>query len=239
MIRATKGTSRRPNHMPSHLDALLTPAPVNLRRLPRGFHSVAKQASFETLYIRVQLGFGEVLGGQNGAPNRVFACFFAMFFSSAFRHRFGLHFWRLRTSKNRFSPERGANFHKIGVFEKPFKKAPFWLRLGRPKPSKIDDKSCSKLSLFLTSFFLRFFLFFKDFGSVWGGPAPPKSTKNRSRGPKNGFRDAFWTRLSLKMGLGRVLGRFGEGLGRILNGFLMEFCKDFDKIFDGSMWDKL
>ena len=105
-------------------------------------------------------GFWEVWGNQNGAPNRVFACFFAMFFSSAFRHRFGLHFWRLRTSKNRFSLERGANFHKIGVFEKSFKKAQFWLRLGRPKPSKIDEKSCSKLSLFLTSFFFAFFCVF-------------------------------------------------------------------------------
>ena len=75
-------------------------------------------------------------------------------------------------------------------------------------------------------------MFFKDFGSVWGGPAPPKSTKNRSRGPKNGFRDAFWTRLSLKMGLGRVLGRFEKGLGGILNGFWMEFCKDFDNFFN-------
>ena len=46
MIRATRGRSRRPNHMHSHLDALQAMAPVNLRRLPRDFHSVAKQASF-------------------------------------------------------------------------------------------------------------------------------------------------------------------------------------------------
>ena len=32
--------------MPSHLDALQTPTPVNLRRFPREVHSVAKQASF-------------------------------------------------------------------------------------------------------------------------------------------------------------------------------------------------
>ena len=46
MISATKGKSRRPNHMPSHMDALQTLPPVNFRRGARDFHSVAKQASF-------------------------------------------------------------------------------------------------------------------------------------------------------------------------------------------------
>ena len=46
MIRATRGRSRRPNHMHSRLDALQAMRPVNLRRGASGFHSVAKQASF-------------------------------------------------------------------------------------------------------------------------------------------------------------------------------------------------
>ena len=46
MIRATRGRSRRPNHMHSHLDALQAMPPVDLRRLPSEVHSVAKQASF-------------------------------------------------------------------------------------------------------------------------------------------------------------------------------------------------
>ena len=46
MIRATRGRSRRPNHMHSHLDALQAMPPVNLRRVARDSHSVAKQASF-------------------------------------------------------------------------------------------------------------------------------------------------------------------------------------------------
>ena len=46
MIRATRGRSRRPNHMRSPLDALQTPAPGNFRWFSRGFHGVAKQASF-------------------------------------------------------------------------------------------------------------------------------------------------------------------------------------------------
>ena len=48
MIRATRSRSSRPNHMRSHFDALQTPTPVDVRRLPREIHSVAKQASFET-----------------------------------------------------------------------------------------------------------------------------------------------------------------------------------------------
>ena len=46
MIRATRGRSRRPNHMHSHLDALQAMGPVNFRRGPSEFHSVAKRASF-------------------------------------------------------------------------------------------------------------------------------------------------------------------------------------------------
>ena len=46
MIRATRGRSRRPNHMRSHLDALQAMGPVNLRRVPHHSHSVAQQASF-------------------------------------------------------------------------------------------------------------------------------------------------------------------------------------------------
>ena len=64
MIRATKGKSMdgwmdgwsRPNHMPSHLDALPTTSPVAFRRLLGGLHSVAKQASF---YV----AFGADVGG--------------------------------------------------------------------------------------------------------------------------------------------------------------------------------
>ena len=40
----------RPNHMPSHLDALQTPVPVNLRRFAGEFHSVAKHASFRVAF---------------------------------------------------------------------------------------------------------------------------------------------------------------------------------------------
>ena len=47
MIRATRGRSRRPNHMPSRMDALQTMGSVDFRRLLGSLHSVAKQASFD------------------------------------------------------------------------------------------------------------------------------------------------------------------------------------------------
>ena len=46
MIRATRGRSRRPNHMHSHLDALQAMGPVSLRRLASEVHSAAKRVSF-------------------------------------------------------------------------------------------------------------------------------------------------------------------------------------------------
>ncbi len=43
--------------MRSLLDALQTVSPVNFRRVAREFHSVAKQASFETPFVRVPIWF--------------------------------------------------------------------------------------------------------------------------------------------------------------------------------------
>ena len=80
MIRATRGRSRRPNHMHSHLDALQAMGPVNFRRVPSEAHSVAKQASFYiALGVHFQ-GFCEVWGGQLGGVNRFLKVFFDVFF---------------------------------------------------------------------------------------------------------------------------------------------------------------
>ena len=69
MIRATRGRSSRPNHMPSLLDALQTLRPVNFRRLRRDFHSFAKRASLNIAFGTDFQGFWEVLGGQLGGKN--------------------------------------------------------------------------------------------------------------------------------------------------------------------------
>ena len=80
MIRATRGRSRRPNHMHSHLDALQAMPPVGLRRLPSGFHSVAKQASLYIAFGANFQGLSEVWGGQLGGENRFLRVFFDVFF---------------------------------------------------------------------------------------------------------------------------------------------------------------
>ena len=80
MIRATRGRSRRPNHMHSHLDALQAMGPVSFRRVASGFHSAAKRVSFYRWINRFMDGFREVLGGQLGGENRFLRVFFDVFF---------------------------------------------------------------------------------------------------------------------------------------------------------------
>ena len=81
------------------------------------FPSLFLEGDFSFLFSILD-GFCEVIGSQNGSQNRFFGRLFAMLFSSAVRHRVWVHFWRLRTLKYRFSLQRGANSHKIDVFEK-------------------------------------------------------------------------------------------------------------------------
>ena len=52
----------RPNHMPSHLDALRTTTSVDFRRGPGAFHSVAEQASFNIASGRDFRGFRKDFG---------------------------------------------------------------------------------------------------------------------------------------------------------------------------------
>ncbi len=61
--------SSRPNHMLGLLDALQTLRPVDLRRLPRQFHSVAKRASLYIAFGTDFQGFWEVWGSQLGGKN--------------------------------------------------------------------------------------------------------------------------------------------------------------------------
>ena len=135
----------RPNHMPSHLDALQTPTPVNLRRFPCDFHSVAKQASFRIAFWRDFNRFWEGFGGQNGARNRILGGFFALFFSSTFGNRFFgdfSRFLKVRTLIFVSTASVSEHFRKIDVFEKVAKNHGFLLRFRRPKLRKIDKNLC-------------------------------------------------------------------------------------------------
>ena len=92
MIRATKGKSRRPNHMRSHLDALQTMTSVAFRRLPGDFHSVAKQASFEAPIFGVPVRFWSDFGRFSEAKMEPRIDFLDAFLRSFFRMRFGIDF---------------------------------------------------------------------------------------------------------------------------------------------------
>ena len=86
MIRATRGRSSRPNHMRSHIGSPKAMAPVNLRRLPGDFHSVAKQASFSIAFWSNFGGFGRL----KSMPKFDFrAFFFDVIFESFFTSKFG------------------------------------------------------------------------------------------------------------------------------------------------------
>ena len=86
MIRATRGRSRRPNHMRSLLDALQTPGPVNFRRGAGELHSVAKQASFNIAFWSNFGGFGR----PKSMPKFDFrASFFDVVFECVLTSKFG------------------------------------------------------------------------------------------------------------------------------------------------------
>ena len=53
---------RRPNHMRSQIGGPKAMRPVSFRRLAGDFHSVAKQASFKTPFVRVPIRFWIDLG---------------------------------------------------------------------------------------------------------------------------------------------------------------------------------
>ena len=142
----------RPNHMPSHLDAIQTMISVSFRRLPRGSHSFAKQASF---YV----AFGTDVGGfrrLRWTSKLNFRAIFLMFFLNEFLHRILIDFWRLRTRKIAIFLRENNDFCKIGVLAKAAKKAGFWLHFGRSQRRKID-KNRVKQIVFLDMFFCALF----------------------------------------------------------------------------------
>ena len=87
---------RRPNHMRSLLDALQTLQPIALRCLASGFHSVAKQASFNIAFWSHFSGFGR----PKSMPKFDFrAFFFDVIFESVLTSKF-YRFLEARNQKN-------------------------------------------------------------------------------------------------------------------------------------------
>ena len=86
MIRATRGRSRRPNHMRSLFGNPKAMPPVNLRRLAGELHSLATQASFNVAFWSNFCGFGK----PKSMPKFDFrAFFFDVVFESNLTSKFG------------------------------------------------------------------------------------------------------------------------------------------------------
>ena len=116
--------------------------PVSLRRLPGGFHSVAKQASFN---VAVGTDFRGTRRPK-WTPKVDLRAFFSMLFWNAFWYQILIDFWRLRTRKIAILFEENNDFCKIGVFDKGTKKYGFGLHFGRPNQRKFDPKSFQKIA---------------------------------------------------------------------------------------------
>ena len=148
MIRATRGRSRRPNHMRSPLDALQTPTPVTFRRFPRDFHSVAKQASFETAFVRVPIRFWIDFGRSKWKQKSIFGRFFAMPLPSALLNRFFGDFLKSEPWFFCAQPVFCKDFHQIDVFEKARKKTDLGSILGGQSDKKLRKHSVEKYHSF-------------------------------------------------------------------------------------------
>ena len=99
MIRATRGTSRRPNHMRSQIGRPKALAPVNFRRLWGDSHSVAKQASLYIAlgadFLRFRSDFSRFWEAKVDAK----IDFWELFLQCFFRAHFGIDFgWFFRGS---------------------------------------------------------------------------------------------------------------------------------------------
>ena len=123
------------------LDALQTLRPIDFRRLPRQFHSVAKRASFYIAFGRDFCGFRVDFERFGGGKMEAKIDFLEVFLRCFFGMRFSIDLgWIFRGSK----PEKSiktigfsmvfAHFQKIDVFEKSTKKPRFWSRFWRQKP---------------------------------------------------------------------------------------------------------
>ena len=118
MIRATRGRSRRPNHMRSQIGRPKAMAPVDFRRLARGFHSVAKQASFCVAFWSDFGGFWKPKWTQKSMFEPFF---FDLFFECVFGSIFAW-FLEARNLKNINFASTGARFLQNRYFQKISKK---------------------------------------------------------------------------------------------------------------------
>ena len=93
--------------MHSHFGSPKSPTPVEFRRLPRGFHSVAKQASFYIAFWMDLCDFRWILGGFGEAKASQKLIFGRVFGDAFFEHVLASilgRFFEARNLKNRNFP---------------------------------------------------------------------------------------------------------------------------------------
>ena len=134
MISATRGRSRRLNHMCSHLDTLQAMGPVNFRRGAGDFHGVAKQASFYIAFGIDLEGFGE----PKSMPKFDFRAIFSdVIFEQKITSKFRS-FWKLQTRKITIFHRNNNDFNKIRFFDKDPTNNKFSFDFRRPQRRKFQ-----------------------------------------------------------------------------------------------------
>ena len=132
--------------MLSQLDALQRPRPVDFRRLPRGFHSVAKQASFRIAFRsdfeRIWKDLGFFSEAEMGAKID-FGSFFCHGFSDRVLASILNGFLEARNLKNHcFSLGKSMIFIKSTLSKKYRKMAHLGFVFGCQNRRKIDKTRC-------------------------------------------------------------------------------------------------
>ena len=197
---------RRPNHMCSLLNALQTPTPVDFRRFPRDFHSVAKQASFciasRSDFSWFWSDFRRFWELNTDAKIDFWIIFCDVFFecvlASIFRRFLGT-----PTLKNQQKPLFFQWFLWIftkSTFSKHIRKyGDAGFVFGSQNDEKARTNYVEKRFFFKHRFSIAFFRIVAFWGRFWEAQDPPKIVKNR-------FRGAFGVRSRIQYDLG---GNFG------------------------------
>ena len=160
--------------MRSPLDALQTPTPVSLRRFPRDFHSVAKQASFYIAFGRDFGGFWRPKWMRKLMLGPVFfdvvlECVFASIFVRIFE---------APNLKNRALASTGARFLQNRRFRKRYETNIILALFFKAEAKKIRFKIASNMCCFKAPHFERFFF---NFGCILESKNLCKITKFRNK----------------------------------------------------------
>ena len=149
--------------MHSRMDALQTMPPVNLRRLANKFHSVAKQASFQTLFFRVPGRFWSDLGGSGRPKWSRKSKILLLFCYTFFDYVFGAIFHRVfegRTLKIINFTKEKPRFSLNRRFRKSIENTSIWESFSEAKTMKNREKMVLKTMCF---FDIDFSSLFFDF----------------------------------------------------------------------------